>query len=224
MKKKIINIVIFGVSGHAKVIVDIIKNENKYNIIGFIDNNKPKGTKVNGFKVLGNDSELTSLIKVLQFSKGIIGIGDNYLRYSLSNKIKASNPKFEFINCIHPYAYIGNNVQIGQGNVVMPGVIINASAVIKNHCILNTNSSIDHDSIMMDYSSLAPNATIGGNSEIGEYSAVGLGASIFHKIQIANNCIIGGGTVVTKNTKENAVYFGNPAKYIKPHKFGNKYL
>ena len=52
MKKKIINVVIFGVSGHAKVIVDIIKNENKYNIIGFIDNNKPKGTKVNGFTVL----------------------------------------------------------------------------------------------------------------------------------------------------------------------------
>tara|TARA_B100000959_G_C14572664_1_gene456523 strand:+ start:401 stop:514 length:114 start_codon:yes stop_codon:yes gene_type:complete len=31
------NILIFGTGGHAKVIVDIIEKQRKYNIAGFID-------------------------------------------------------------------------------------------------------------------------------------------------------------------------------------------
>ena len=39
-------ILIIGVSGHAKVVNDIIEKQNIYNIYGLIDSNKPKGYKV----------------------------------------------------------------------------------------------------------------------------------------------------------------------------------
>ena len=55
MKKKII---ILGAGGHAKSCIDIIEAENKYKIIGLLDQNKKKGFKVSKYSVLGSDSYL----------------------------------------------------------------------------------------------------------------------------------------------------------------------
>tara|TARA_B110000003_G_C16191850_1_gene355705 strand:+ start:55 stop:288 length:234 start_codon:yes stop_codon:yes gene_type:complete len=77
---------------------------------------------------------------------------------------------------------------------------------------------------MSDFTSIAPNATIGGNVKIGDYSAIGIGVNIFHNINIGYNCIIGGGSLVCHDTKENSIYYGSPSKFIREHRIGDKYL
>ena len=57
------NIVIYGASGHAKMIVDIILKNNDYNLIGFIDSYKPVNSAVYGYKIIGNLDSLSVLIK-----------------------------------------------------------------------------------------------------------------------------------------------------------------
>ncbi len=218
------NILIFGTGGHAKVIVDIIEQQGKYNIIGFIDkyNNQKKITL--GYKVLGNESSLKDIVSSYEIYGAIIGIGDNSERLDCRNRIIKIIPNFKFINCIHPKSILGKDVILGEGNVLMAGVILNSSARIRNHCILNTNSSVDHDCLMSDFSSIGPNVTVGGNVKIGDYSAIGISTSIFHNVNIGNNCIIGGGSLVCNDTKDNSVYYGSPCKFIREHKFGDKYL
>jgi sugar O-acyltransferase (sialic acid O-acetyltransferase NeuD family) len=218
------NILIFGASGHSKVIVDIIEKQEKYNIQGFIDKNRKKNTSFMGYKVLGNQSSLKDIIYSNKIYGGVIGIGDNYIRSVIRNKVIKIIPNFKFVNCIHPKTIVGKDVKIGGGNVIMAGVVINSSAIIKNHCILNTNSSVDHDSLMSDFSSIAPNVTIGGNVTIGNYSAIGIGANIFHNVNVGHNCIVGGGSLVCNDTNENSIYYGSPSKYIKEHKLGDSYL
>jgi sugar O-acyltransferase (sialic acid O-acetyltransferase NeuD family) len=217
-------IIIFGVSGHAKVIVDIIEKEAKFELIGFIDNNSEIGTNVLGYEVIGPDSSLNQIITNNDVFGGIIGIGDNAGRAIVKEKIINTFHDFNFVNCIHPNSVIGKNVTWGEGNVVMAGAIINSSSELKNHCIVNTNSSLDHDCIMSDFSSIAPNATVGGNVVIGEYSAIGIGANVFHQINIGANCIIGGGSLVCKDTENNSVYYGAPCKLVRNHNLGDKYL
>jgi len=46
------NIIIVGSSGHAKVIIDIIEKEGKYNIIGLLDAFKKVGESAFGYKML----------------------------------------------------------------------------------------------------------------------------------------------------------------------------
>ena len=60
-------VVIFGVSGHAKVIVDIIENQTDLELIGLIDNFASKDTKVLGYSVLGNDASLHDFMQKLDF-------------------------------------------------------------------------------------------------------------------------------------------------------------
>ncbi|MBT8184546.1 MAG: transferase, partial [Eudoraea sp.] len=39
------NIVIIGASGHGSVVLDCIEQENKYNLVGFVDSFKKRGYK-----------------------------------------------------------------------------------------------------------------------------------------------------------------------------------
>jgi len=219
------NILIFGIEGHAKVIVDIIEKQGEFNIAGFIDKkNVSKKTATLGYKVLGDESSLKDIVSNYEIYGGVIGIGDNAKRLNCRDKIIKFMPNFKFINCIHPRSILGKDVILGRGNVIMANAVINTSTNINNHCILNTNTSIDHDCSMSNFSSIAPNVTVGGNVKIGDYSAIGIGTNIFNNINIGNNCIIGGGSLVCNDTKDNSIYYGSPCKFIRNHKFGDKYL
>ena len=217
-------IVIFGSSGHAKVIVDVVESNSSLKLLGFIDRPELVGSEVLGYKVIGSESSLPELMDRLGFSKGIIGIGDNSTRRLVATRIQEIAPTFEFTNCIHKSANISRHCEIGHGNVIMPGVSINASSIVSNHCILNTHSSLDHDSLMEPYSSLGPNAATGGNCSIGELSHIGIGASILQRVSIGRNCIIGAGSLVNKDTKNDSVYYGSPAIFISKRKAGDQYL
>ena len=221
---KTIKVIIFGTSGHAKVIIDIIESNPKFEFIGFVDNHVSVGNKVLGYPVLGKDESLVMLMEKYGFNKGVIGVGDNFVRSKVCEMIFALAPNFEFINCIHKSAKLSNHCQMGVGNVVMPGVTINASSFIFNHCILNTNSSLDHDCKMMNYSSLGPNSAVGGKCSIGEFSHIGIGASVIQGVSIGKNCIIGGGSVVTKNSQSDSIYVGVPSKKISNRELGDKYF
>ncbi|MFH4965327.1 acetyltransferase [Gaetbulibacter sp. M235] len=218
------NIVVIGASGHAKVVIDILERENKYNIIGLIDSYKPKGMSIFQYKILGTENDLPDLIKNFNFNAGIIAIGDNWIRKLVHDKITQLVPDFKYISAIHPSAIIGKNVTIGQGTVIMPGVIVNIDSKIGNFCILNTKASLDHDGDIKKFSSLAPNATVGGNVTIGSFSAICLGANIIQDITIGKHSIIGAGALVNRDVEDYKMVYGIPAKVIRTINEGEKYL
>ena len=51
--------------------------------------------------------------------------------------------------------------------------------------------------------------------KIGNDCWIGGAAIILPGIIIKNNCVIGAGSVVTKDVPDNSVYAGNPARFIK---------
>lgn len=205
-------VVIFGSSGQAKNIVDIIESNNNFELVGFIDNFKLKGDEVLNYKIIGDDKSLPKLMSEFGFQHGVVGIGENFLRSMVVEKILKLVPNFQFINCIHKSANISKHIKIGVGNVIMAGASIKASSVVSNHSILNTNSSLGHDCNLEDFISLAPNSSVGGNCKVGKYSHIGIGASVIENIDIGRNCIIGGGSLVNKDTESDSIYYGVPAK------------
>ena len=211
-------IIIIGSSGHAKTIIDIIEKENKYKIIGLIDDYRKIGEKTFGYNILGG---LENINKFSNIRKAIIAVGDNFSRKKIKQRIEH---KFNFIQAIHPSSTIGKNVKIGDGTAIMAGAIINPSTAIGKHCVVNTNSSLDHDCFMDDYASLAPNVTTGGNVIIGKNSSICLGANIINDITIGQNTIIGAGSCVLKNISDNIIAYGIPCKKIKKRIFDKKYF
>ncbi|MCB2291689.1 acetyltransferase [Clostridium sp. CS001] len=219
-----LNIIVVGSSGHAKVIIDSIEKENKYEIIGLLDRFKKVGSSAFGYKILGKEEDLETLIKMYKIQGGIIAIGDNFIRYTVYNKISQAIPEFNFIKVIHPSSQIARNAVIGKGTVIMANSVISSDATVGDFCVINHNSSLDHDSKMSDYSSLGPGSSIGGNSKIGLFTAISLGSKVIHGITIGEHTIIGAGSTVIKDIPEYSIAYGTPAKVIRPRVAGEKYL
>lgn len=217
-------VIIVGSSGHSKVIIDIFEKEGKYEIVGLLDAHRNIGEETLSYKVIGKVEHLPELLLKNPNSKIFIAIGDNWIRQKVVNKIIDIAPNIDFATTIHPSAQIGKNVQIGKGVAIMAGAIINSDSNIGDFAIINTNASIDHDCIMLKYSSVAPGVTTGGNVTIGEFSAISIGATIKHGISIGNHSVVGAGSVLVKNCGDNQIVYGIPAKEIKTREAGERYL
>lgn len=217
-------IIIIGSGGHAKVIIDILIKQNKYKIIGLLDDFKNIGVQVMGHTVLGGTKDLPQLIGNQGITGAIIAIGDNFSRAQTAKNIQKDCPEITLINAIHPSATIAKHAIIEEGAVIMAGVTIGPFCKIGKHCILNTQSSLDHDSVMGDFSSLAPRAVTGGNCKIGAYSAICIGATLLNNINIGDHTIVGAASLVLKDIESYTIAYGAPAKSIRKRSESEKYL
>jgi UDP-3-O-[3-hydroxymyristoyl] glucosamine N-acyltransferase len=152
MKEKIF---VFGASGHAKVVIDIIERQGLYEIVFLADDDPGlKGTVVYGYQVIGGkDDLLTNAIE-----RGIVAIGSNQSRRSVS--LWLTDNGFELASAVHPTAQLARGVTIGAGSVIMAGAVINADSRIGDNVIVNTRSSIDHDCVVGNFTHIAPGATL----------------------------------------------------------------
>lgn len=218
------NIIIIGSGGHAKVIIDIVQQEGKYNIVGLLDRKQGLLGPNLGYQVLGKEEDLPELLNVHDVKGILVAVGDNFVRSKVVELVRELCPELPFVSAVHPKAAIGTDVSINEGTVVMAGVSINPGSSIGKFCILNTNSSLDHDSVMGDFSSLAPGVTVGGECKIGEFTAVGIRAVLLHGIQVGAHTVIGASALVMKPVESKVVAYGIPAKVIRKRKPGDKYL
>ena len=202
------SLAIYGTGGHAKSIYNLIRNKNK--IIFFDKKNKYFKVGNKTFIVKGGLKQLIENEK--KISEVIIAIGNNKIR---EKNYKALKKKFKFATLIHTKSHCAYGVKIGDGTVVMPGILINTDSIVGNNCIINSHSSIDHDCLIGDHTHICPGVILGGNVRIGKNCWIGLGTKIIQNCNIGDNVFVAAGSVVIKDIKSNSFVKGIPAKYGK---------
>lgn len=195
--------IIFGASGHGKVIIDIIKSIGKS--VEFIIDDDVSVKELLGYKV---DHSFTTSMKDQPV---IIGVGKNQTRKRIAEKLENSISEA----LVHRSAIVSNSSIIDSGSVVMANASINSSVKIGKHCIVNTNCVVEHDSFLSDFVHISPGAVITGNVKIGEGSHVGAGAVVIPGIAIGKWVTVGAGSVIIEDIPDNAVVVGNPGRIIK---------
>ena len=189
---------LFGASGHAKVIMDIILAQ-KDKIDCLYDDN-PHFDNIHNVPVYkANKKHVQGPL--------IISIGANRIRKTISERYP-----LEYAKAIHPKSIISPSVVIGNGTVVMQNALIQADSKIGNHCIINSGASIDHECVIEDFVHISPHATLCGNVHVGEGSWIGAGATVIPGIKIGRWCTIGAGSVVIRDIPDGVTAYGNPCK------------
>jgi sugar O-acyltransferase (sialic acid O-acetyltransferase NeuD family) len=218
------NIVLIGGGNQAHYTIDIINKEKKYNIVGIIDSIHDIGSDRFGYKILGRQEDIVKLVDQYNIEGGVISIGDNWVRYYVSEQIKKQIPNFNFVNAIHPSVIIGDNVELGEGIVMMAGCIINPKSKIGNFTFFATGAQVDHDCNIKNYSSISAGSVTGGYVTLGEFSAITLGVTVIDRLKIGKNTVVGAGSLVLKDLSDNVLAYGNPCKVIRTRKEGEKFL
>src|SRR5258706_1008502 len=209
-------IIIWGASGHAMVIADIIRLRGEYRLDGFLDSLNPQRhhTLFDGVEILGGEEQLEELqnkgVKHL-----IIGFGNCEARLKFAELARSKG--FKLTSAIHPSAIIASNVAIGSGTVVAAGAVINSGTHIGENAIINTSSSVDHECVIGDGAHICPGVHLAGKVTVGRGTWVGIGSCVIDHISIGNATLIGAGSVVARNIPDNVVAYGNPAKIVRKH-------
>jgi len=211
------NIIIFGAGGHAASVANVAISAG-YEISCFVDKNK-YGNTLLGIKII---ADICNIENISDYNYSI-AIGGNALRQKIYNELILKE-KLTFPALIHSSATISSFSSIGNGTVVMPNAIVGPNSVVGKFCILNTQSSIDHDCIMADFSSLAPGAITGGSVKIGLRSAISIGSIVKNDIEIGDDSILGSNSYLNKNLISNKIAYGTPAKDIRERNSEDEYL
>ena len=211
MKDKVL---IYGASGHGKVIIDIVEREGRYKIVGILDDDPAiQGRALCGYPILGGVDLLNE--GTYHDCKLILAIGNNRARKRLWEKLRELG--YELACAIHPSAQIARDVSIGPGTVIMANTAINSGSSVGGNAIINTGATIDHDCVIEDYVHISPGAHLAGNVKVGELTHIGIGVSVIQGVKIGKGVIIGTGAAVIDDIPDNVTAVGVPAKVIKRH-------
>lgn len=206
-------IVIWGASGHARVVADVVRQEGLFEIFGFLDDVHPerRGETYCDTIVLGGQEQLDYL-RQQGVNHIILGFGNCERRLSLTRTLQQM--EYQLGKAIHPQSVIADDVEIGDGTVVVAGAVVNVAAKIGQSVIINTHASVDHDCIISDGAHIGPGVHLGGGTRVGQGTWIGIGATVKDKIIIGSGAIIGAGAVVINDLPDGIVAYGVPAEIV----------
>jgi len=135
-------------------------------------------------------------------------------------------------------AEIGEGCYIGHYAVIRPGVMIGNNSQVRAHCFIAEGAIIGEHTQVMQFSNICRGCIIENYVFVGmgcmttntrkiaykrkykdiaeppiiRYGArIGARVTILPGVEIASNCLIGAGSVVTKTTFSRRIYIGSPA-------------
>ena len=190
--------ILYGASGHGKVVAEIIRGNCAEEIVFWDDNE---------YALMAN--EKVSLPSNHSGTELIVTVGLNHIRYDLVQSLNNAS----FGNAIHPNAVVSKSCRLGHGTVIMALAIINAATNIGSHVIVNSGSIIEHDCVVDDFVHVSPGATVCGGVHIGEGSWIGAGAKVKNGVRIGKWTIIGMGAIVISDVPDYSIFTGIPAVF-----------
>lgn len=138
MKKKL---VIIGAGGYGQTVSDIAQQENKYEEIVFLDDNK---------ELFDNGITVGTCSDYAQHKNAYIypAFGNNKIRMEWIEKLISEGYQVPII--IHESAYVSPKASVDVGTVILPKAVINTDTKVGKGCIINCGSLIDHGCVIED--------------------------------------------------------------------------
>lgn len=212
-------IIILGGIGNGTVIAQAIvdaqsRGYKSVMMCGYLNDREEVGSSVEGFPILGKVDDAKSFVeqgyKIINTIYRIDGAKE---RLDLFETLNIQDKDLAIF--IHPTSYVAPNVVVEPGAVIMPYVMISASATIGKGSLLMVGCSVGHDTVLGEGTHVAAQAVVGAHIKFGKGVHVGLNATIRENLVLGDYSTVGMGAVLTKSIGEKEIWVGNPARFLR---------
>ena len=210
------DIILYGGGGLGMEILCYLQDMNnssdkkKIRIVGVVDQGLPRledAEMILGYSV----THWKNLESVKADNcKFVIGVGNPVTREKIRGEV--GDYGSELFSVIHPSAYIAHCATVHAGAIIAPFAFIGPMATVGTNSVLNTYASVGHDAEIGPSATLSPYAALNGESKCGRAAFLGSQAIISVGIILGNNSKLSAGSILTKDTEDNCLAVGNPAK------------
>ncbi|EHG7581693.1 MULTISPECIES: acetyltransferase [Citrobacter] len=202
MNDKALNkpLVIIGGGGHASVIVDILKQQNRDIIAIISPDDISKRNIFEGLNVFSNDIDIAKFKPdEVRLINGIGVLPGSEIKYKVTLFFKSMGYIFETV--VANDAYVSPFASLDEGVQIFPGVIVQPGSHIGAHTVINTRATIEHDVILGAYNAISPGAIICGQCKTEDHVFIGAGATVIQNVEIGSKATIMANALVTDNVK-----------------------
>lgn len=206
-------LVIYGDGIHAERVFQYIQQEKQDVVVAFTNEDQ----RITRETILNCPvvplSELDGPLKEGKYSL-IIAFG-----YSRMNDIRkkvyfeCKNMGYKVATYISPRAMVYSSI-IGEGTIVLPGAFVGLGTVIGNCCLISETSYVGHNITMKDFVFVSANVAIGGYVRVGNNCFIGVHSTIKDGVTVGDYTLVGAAANIVRDTEDEGVYVGNPAKKL----------
>ena len=121
-------------------------------------------------------------------------------------------------------AVVGDDCKIGDHTFIEGGAVLGDRVTVKNNCLIWHGVTIGDDVFV------GPNAVFTNvqspraryqtypedweRTEVADRATIGANSTVVSGIRLGFNCMIGAGSVVTRDVADHALVYGNPARQV----------
>ncbi len=199
-------ILVYGGGGHGKAVIELIRAQGKYRVLGVLDDGKASGSFVLDVPVLGGGE---AALKALHDAgarlaiNAVGGIGAIDKRIQVFEKLEQAG--YSSPALVHPSAVVEPSAQPSEGVQIFPHSYVGSSAQLGRGVIVNTGAIVSHDCVIEDYGNLAPGCILAGGVRIGEASLIGMGVTINLNVAVGKRSRVGNSAVIKADVPENGI-------------------
>jgi sugar O-acyltransferase (sialic acid O-acetyltransferase NeuD family) len=213
-------LVLVGSGGLGRETAELVRAVNeaqdgwpRWDLLGFLDDDEALwGRQVSGTPVLGGVDELADLPDArvvvctghpgnFRSRKRIVG------RLGLEPERHAT--------LVHPTAVVPASCRLGEGTVVLAGVIATADVEVGAHVAVMPQAVFTHDDRLEAFVTVGAGVRLAGSVHVREGAYLGSGSLIRENRTVGTWALVGMGAVVTRDVPSSEVWAGNPARFVR---------
>jgi sugar O-acyltransferase (sialic acid O-acetyltransferase NeuD family) len=212
-------LLIVGAGGFGRETAEVVRAVNaaadrpRWDLLGFLDDDPGRcGAAVSGTTIVGpidsaGDAPGARLVVCT-------GNPRNYTSKAAIVRRLGSEPD-RYATVVHPAVSLAGSCRVGQGSVVLAGVVATADVTVGAHVGLMPHVVLTHDVAVGDYVLAGSGVRLSGGVTVGDGAYLGAGCLVREGVHVGAWALVGMGAAVTRDVPPAEVWAGVPARFLR---------